>query len=777
MHEAGKEPGAGGSDTGHSLVTAGAAQTALTKREAYGYGAGANGPAQQEDEADLAASVRQYAHMLLKRQWLILSIALVTVVLGGLHTLLKTPLYLATVRIQIEREPAKILEGGATSPIELAGATDFLRTQYELLKSRAMAERIVSSLQLGEDEEFLRPRDFSLIRSLRNSVVRQEKSGSSVPRAVEIVMLNVTISPVPGSRVVDLAYLDPSPWRAQQIANAYAKAYIDSNLDKRFQANSYAKTFLEDQIKQLKLRLEDSEKALLDFQEREKMVEVNDRASIAESNLSAANTALGVLISERIKNEQLWRQVHNATAINLPQLLSNSVIDTLRGQRKSLETEYQEKLESFKPGYPAMMQIQNKIKEIDKQLAAEVQTIRNALQAAYELSVAQEKEMKARIETLRAEVLDFQKKGVQYNFLKREVETNRGLYNNLLQRYKEVDIAGGVGTNNVFIVDAAELPDSPSEPNLLRALLIFGVIGFGTGGAAAFLLEKLDDRIRAPEEIEQVTGLTTLGVIPRLAAEETAEALRDPRSALSEAYRSLATALQFSTDSGLPSSLSVTSAGPGEGKSTTAVAIARYFAQMGLKVLLIDADLRRPSLHIKLNLDNSVGLSNYLTGASLPPEVVQKTDHPNLAFMASGPLPPNAADLLGGPRIYSLISLGSEVFDLILFDSPPLLGLADAQLLASAVAATVFVVAAGEKQKGLIRGALRRLQLARITLVGAVLTKFDAKTVGYAYGYHSHYGYGYGYGYGGSPYSYGGESSAIEGSGRETRRLSKDSQQ
>ena len=385
--------------------------------------------------------------------------------------------------------------------------------------------------------------------------------------------------------------------------------------------------------------------------------------------------------------------------------------------------------------------------------------------------------MKARIETLRAEVLDFQKKGVQYNFLKREVETNRGLYNNLLQRYKEVDIAGGVGTNNVFIVDAAELPDSPSEPNLLRALLIFGVIGFGTGGAAAFLLEKLDDRIRAPEEIEQVTGLTTLGVIPRLAAEETAEALRDPRSALSEAYRSLATALQFSTDSGLPSSLSVTSAGPGEGKSTTAVAIARYFAQMGLKVLLIDADLRRPSLHIKLNLDNSVGLSNYLTGASLPPEVVQKTDHPNLAFMASGPLPPNAADLLGGPRIYSLISLGSEVFDLILFDSPPLLGLADAQLLASAVAATVFVVAAGEKQKGLIRGALRRLQLARITLVGAVLTKFDAKTVGYAYGYHSHYGYGYGYGYGGSPYSYGGESSAIEGSGRETRRLSKDSQQ
>ena len=551
MHEAGKESGAGGTGAGQSLVTAAAASAALAKRESYSsYGTGANSAVQQEEGADLAASVRQYAHMALKRQWLILSIALVTVVLGGLHTLLKTPLYSATVRIQIEREPAKILEGGATSPSEAVGATDFLRTQYELLKSRAMAERIVSSLQLGEDEGFLKPRDFSLIRSLRSAVAHSGKSGSPVARAVEIVTSNITISPVPGSRVVDLSYLDPSSLRAQQIANAYAKAYIDSNFDKRFQANSYAKTFLDDQIKQLKIRLEESEKALLDFQEREKIVEVTDKSSIAENNLAAANTSLGILISERIKNEQLWRQVQNATAINLPQLLSNSVIDTLRGQKKTLETEYQEKLESFKPGYPAMLQIQNKIREIDKQLAAEVQTIRNSLRAAYELSLAQENEMKARIEALRTEVLDLQKKGVSYNFLKREVETNRGLYNNLLQRYKEVDIAGGVGTNNVFIVDAAELPDSPSEPKLLRALLIFGLIGFGAGGAAAFLLEKLDDRIRAPEEIELVTGLTTLGVIPRLAAEETAAALKDPRSALSEAYRSLATALQFSTDFG-----------------------------------------------------------------------------------------------------------------------------------------------------------------------------------------------------------------------------------
>ena len=522
-----------------------------------------------------------------------------------------------------------------------------------------------------------------------------------------------------------------------------------SNLDKRFEANSYAKTFLEDQIKQLKLRLEESEKALLEFAEKEKMVEVNDKTSIAENNLAAANATVGQLISERIKNEQSWRQVENATAINLPQLLSNSVINTLRGKRKELETEYQEKLENFKPGYPAMMQISNKIKEIDRQLASEVKTIKNSLKAAFESSLAQEREMKARIEALREEVLDLQKKGIQYNILKREVETNRGLYNNLLQRYKEVDIAGGVGTNNIFIVDHATLPGSPSEPKMLRSLILSLALGFGAGVGMALLLEALDDRVRAPEEIERLTGLATLGIIPRVQTEEAiTEVLNDPHSAIAEAYRSLATNLQFSTGSGLPRSITVTSSGPSEGKSTTAIAIARHFGQIGLKVLLVDADLRKPSLHTKLQLSNASGLSNYLTGSSLPPEVIQKTNQPNLMFMASGPLPPNAADLLSGTKIFSLVSLGSEVFDLIVFDSPPILGIADAPLLAGATAATVFVVGAGEKSKGIIRSALRRLQISRVTPIGAVLTKFDPKTVGYAYGY------GYGYGYSGEAYAY-----------------------
>ena len=494
------------------------------------YGAVALGSALSEGN-DLAVTLRQYLYMVLKRRWLILGVALVVFVLGGVRVLLQTPLYSATVRIQIDHEAAKVVEGGATSPVE-AQSSDFLRTQYELLKSRSMAARVVSMLHLSDDESFFKPRDVSALGVLIGALSSKRELPSPAARegwAAGIVLGNVQILPVPGSRLVDVSYTDPSPARAQKIANGYADAFVASTLDKKFEANSYAKTFLEDQVQQLKIRLEESEKALLDFSEQERMVEVSDKASISENNLAAANAAAGQLIADRMKNEQLWRQVENGTAINLPQFLSNSVIETLRGQRKALETDYQDKLENFKPGYPAMVQISAKIKEVDRQLAAEVKTIKNSLKAAYESSLAQENEMKARIETLRDEVLDLQKKGIRYNILKREVETNRGLYNNLLQRDKEVGIAGGVGTNNIFVVDRAVLPGAPSEPKVSRALMLSLALGFGAGVGLALLLEMLDDRVRAPEEIEELTGLATLGVIPRVEkADNLHEILKGP---------------------------------------------------------------------------------------------------------------------------------------------------------------------------------------------------------------------------------------------------------
>ncbi len=399
-----------------------------------------------------------------------------------------------------------------------------------------------------------------------------------------------------------------------------------------------------------------------------------------------------------------------------------------------------------------MIQISSQIADIDRQIASEVATLKNSYKAAYESSLEQETAMKKRIQILKQDVLDLQKRSIEYNILKREVDTNRSLYDGLLQRFKEVDIAGGVGSNNVFVVDTATLPGGPSSPRMSRALFLALVLGLAGGVGAALGLEYLDDTLRSPEEVERALGYATLGIIPKLPLGTSLESeLADPRSHMAEAYRSLCTALQLSTETGLPKTLLVTSAGPGEGKSTTSMTIARHFAKIGMKVLLVDADLRKPSLHSKLGVENDSGLSSYLTGAAEPPQLLQKTDVPNLAFMASGPLPPNAADLLGSSRLLSLLSVGLEVFDLIVVDSPPVMGLADAPLLSSAVNATIFVVGAGQVRAKLIRAAVRRLQFSRASLVGTVITRFDVRsTYGYGYGYGGYgYGYGYGQGYGG----------------------------
>jgi polysaccharide biosynthesis transport protein len=712
---------------------------------------GAYGAAVHPETTEFVAKLFQFWWVLKKRKWSVLSVLLAFLAIGALVALMTTPLYTATVRLQIDRNVAKVVEGGNVTPVEGADL-EFMKTQYELLMGRMIGERVVSALKLGNDPDFIKPREFSLLDAIRKLFASGDSGQASINRenaATSVVMDNRAVRPIAGSRLVDIRYSDPDPSRAQRIVTGLAHAFISSNLDKRFQANSYAKTFLEDQAAQLKLRLEESEKVLLEFGQKEQIVSAVEKSSIAESNLASANATLGSLAAERIKNYELWKQVETAKAINLPQFLSNGVIDGLRAKRNSLETEYQEKLETFKPSYPAMVQISNKIAEIDRQLGSEVNTIKRAYKAAYESSLSQEAEMKKRIDMLKAEVLDLQKRSIEYNILKREVDSNRGLYDGLLQRYKEVDIAGGVGANNVFVVEKAALPGSPSSPQLARALMISLALGAVAGLGAAYLLEQLDNTVRTSEDLERVTGLTTLGIIPKNKRGKAFDAeLVDPRSQISEACRSLCTALQFATESGLPKTLLISSSAPGEGKSTIAIMIAKHFATMGLRVLLVDGDLRKPSLHLKLGLSNgTTGLSNLLTGALSTPEVIQDAGFPNLAFVASGPLPPNAADLLGGARMHSFLSVGLEKFDLIIVDSPPVMGLADGPLLSSVATATVFVASAGEARIGSIRNAIKRLQFARGSVIGTVVTKFDAKRDGYGYDGYGYDGYGHEYAY------------------------------
>ena len=343
---------------------------------------------------------------------------------------------------------------------------------------------------------------------------------------------------------------------------------------------------------------------------------------------------------------------------------------------------------------------------------------------------------------MRTQALEVDGRSIQYTILKREVDTNRQLYDGLLQRYKEVGVAGDVRLNNISVIDRAEVPTRRFKPSVLRNVAFGLLAGLMLGILVAFVLDYLDDTLKTPQDVESRLKLSVLGIIPQLTRQTPTEASLDPRSAFSEAYRSVRTALQFSTSHGVPEVLLITSPGPGEGKSTSSVNLARNLAQLGKRVLLIEADLRNPSLHKYLELNQAAGLSNLLAGASSVAEVVRATQFERLSVILAGPLPPNPAELLSGPSFSSLLHATAESYDQIIIDAPPVMGLADAPILASTAAATLLVIQSGKTSIAGAQTAIKRLVAVRSHLIGALITHYDSKAAGYGHDYEGYYAYG-----------------------------------
>ena len=709
------------------------------------------------DEIDL----RAYWRILVKRRRLIASVVAATIALALLLTLMTQPLYRASAMIQIDKEPAPIVQ--TTGPQYYDGwDPEFLNTQYELLKSRALAERVANELDLDggalanlDDPGWL-GRVMGLLRpESKDSKARAAQAAPAADRAAVlkqaagVVQGGLTVMPIAESRLVNLNFDSPDPQFSTRVVNAVAEGFIASSLERRMGTNSYAKTYLEDQLRQTKGKLEDSERKLVEFAQKEGLVNTGgDGTSLATQNLTDLNGALAEAQSQRIRSEARWRQASSGGAMPAD-MLSASGIQGLQTQRAALMGQYQQKLAVFKPDYPEMQQLKRQMDEIDRQIGAESGRIRASVKAEYDAASKQETMLVGQINALRGQALDVDTRSIQYNILKREADTNRQLYDSLLQRFKEVGAAGDVRSNNISIVDRAQ-GGWRFKPNLFMNLLYGIAAGLLLGVLGAFVLEFLDDTLKTPEDLEQKLRLAVLGIIPKLGPKESvASVAADPRSAFSEAYRSVRTALQFSTDHGVPRSLLITSASPSEGKSTTALALARDLAQLGRRVLLIDGDLRNPSLHKQLGLRSEIGLSNLLAGASGLSDAVQETQHERLHVMLAGPLPPNPAELLSGSKLLSLLTVATERYDQIIIDGPPVLGLADAPILANAVEGTLLVVTSAKTRISTAQAGLKRLLSARARVIGALLTKYDAKTAGYGYGYAYHYD-GY-YAYGGKP--------------------------
>ena len=686
----------------------------------------------------------KYLRIAVKYRWLITSIMLTSLIIAAVVTFLMTPIYRATTSLQIDREAMNIVKVDGVQPEEAPGGMEFFQTQYELLASRALAERVVTTLALSSDPAF-NIKNPSLVDVIKDLALGTEIQTDSVEElgqedrtrsATDRLSRIMTVAPVRGSRIVKVNIDHPDPAMSQKIANGYAEVFIANNLDRRFEATSYARKFLEERLQQLKVKLEESEKQLVKYAEDQGIIRFDDNKNLSASDMEVTNSKLAESRSERIKKELLWKQAQGTNGLGLKEILDSDAIKSNRKLRTELAAEYEQKLAVYKPAFPLMVQLRNQIKELDRQVKVEISAIKQSIEASYLAAKQEEEELLQSLETSKAEVVDQRNRSIQYNIIQREVDTNRSLYDGLLQRYKEIGVAGGVGTNNVSIVDKAMRPLFPRSPNLLLNLGLALVVGVVLGALAAFGLDFLDDSFKSPEDVEREFSLAVIGVIPKPKAGRVLEQeLMDTRSSIAEAYRSLRTGLQFSTSDGLPRSLLITSSQPAEGKTTTVISLAKSLAQIGLNVLLIDGDLRNASIHKRLRCSNEVGLSSYLSGAKQPEEVVQATDTEGLVLMSSGPLPPNPAELLTGSRMPSLLTLAGESFDIVLIDGPPIMGLADAPLLSRLAQSTMLVVAANETRRSTARVALKRLQLARANVIGALLNKFDAKETGYGYGY------------------------------------------
>lgn len=699
-----------------------------------------------------AFDIAEYWRLAVKHRLLILASLLAAIVLGVAATLLMTPIYVSSVTLQIDREAARVLNVDEVQPREsMIQGEEFFQTQYGLLRSRTLAERVAGSLGLANSDAFLEQMGVEVPRGGEGPAAQQAARRREA--VLETIQDNLGVSPVRGSRLVTVSFESPNPQLAARVVNAFAENFIQSNLDRKYESSSYARQFLEERIAQTKARLEESERALVAYAANQQIINLRESdspngeaQSLAGMSLSSLNGALAEARAKRAAAEAKWRQAASASLMTLPEVLQNPAIQRLSEERARVRAEYEEKLQLFQPAFPEMIQLKARLDELDTQLQSVAGNIRSSIQGQYAVAASEERALQGQVEGLKGDVLDLRGRSVQYNILARELDTSRTLYDGLLQRYKEVGVTGGVTANNISIVDRAIPADEPSKPRLLVNLAIAILLGLGMGILAAFVVEALDETLATPDDVESKLGLPLLAVIPLLDKGVTPQdALLDLRSNFSEAYYSLRTALQFSTPNGAPANVLVTSSRPAEGKSTTAYATAVNLARLGRTVLLIDGDLRNPSMHRIVGVENDAGMSNLLSGGADLRTLVKRTDQEGLDFIPCGPLPPNPAELWGGDRLRRVLDEAAGSYQHVVVDGPPVLGFADAPLLASAVGGTIFVLEAKGTRRAQARGALRRLALGNGHILGAVLTKFNTKAVqygGYDYAYDYHYGPG-----------------------------------
>jgi succinoglycan biosynthesis transport protein ExoP len=668
-------------------------------------------------------------------RWLILA-AIGTGIAAAVLVTLLTPLkYRSTASIELNPPQVEVMTGddGKSGRSATSGDVSFVGTQLGLLGSRALAERVAQDLNLASNP----------------SIVGQGTDrAANTAIAAGAVRAGTKVKLQPQSQLVNISFVSRDPQLAARIVNGITDAYIATNLERRYQSSSYARDFLQRQIVNTRRDLERSERQLTAYAQQQRLIstgsgdQAGDTNSLTGNTLVALNASLASTQARRIAAEQRYREA------SLGGATTESSVNAapLRGQIAALDAEYQQKLQTFRPDYPEMVALRARINALRASVVTETRTASadraGSLRQDFLAARAEEDRLRAQVAGLSTSVLDQRGRRIRYNILQRDVDTNRTLYDALLQRYKEIGVAGGIGTAIASVVDRGVVPGGAFSPNLYLNLLIGAVLGLLLGMLTAIALEFINDTIKTPDDVRDKLQLPFLGGIPNSKAAKPIDELKDALSPVTEAYLSTATALQFVTEGGAPKTLLLTSTRPAEGKSTSAWALAQSFTRLGKKVLLIDADMRRPAF---VTGHDDIGLSHILTNASSLSEHILRTEVEGLWIMPAGTIPPSPPELIASARFAALLADAAATFDHVVIDGPPILGLADSPLLSTTVQATLMVVEAGRTRTRAVVEAQNRLRTAGSHLIGAILTRYQAQ---------ASYGYGYGYGQNKDQYRY-----------------------
>ncbi len=727
-------------------------------------------PIAPSDPMDSAAAespgrkqLREFYRILLARRRVIVTTVVAITATVLVLTLLATPEYLATSTVQIEQIGPDILsfKDVLTADRSFQGTGKFYQTQYKLLRSRAVLEGAAKQLDLLSRPEFVQRRPSPVAR-LRAWVRDFLPSGPIAPpdpvgAAADYLQGRLTVEPIRDSQLVEISFMHGDPALARDAANAVADAYVSFVYNARYKTTAMAKDFLTKEVSTVQAEIAKLERDLQEYGSSKDILSVSDGGSdIGEQALSDLNRQHVEARSRMALAEARTVSVHRAEPNALAEVVNSPLIARLKEQYSDIQRQHSQMAERFKDDWPPLRQLKFELQQAEARLETQAEAVatqvRLVADADFERARGEEERLRAQVDRQKTDVQSTKLDAIEYANRRTEIATKRMILADLVGRQGETESSDrlrATDSSNIRIVDEAKLPKAPARPKKLTNMMLALALGLVAGVAMAFVLEHLDNTIQSGDDIGRLTGLPVLSHVPQYAPLHAADAdaarredqlldlasHTDPRSSFSEAFKSVRTSLLLASAEP-PRTLMITSCQPKDGKSTASVNLAIALAQLGGRVLLVDADLRVPRLHKVLHVPNAVGLSSFLSGMTPLEAAIVDTEIPGLRFMPSGPIPPNPSELLGSARLPWVLAPASVEggHDWVVFDSSPLLSVTDPFILASYVDATVLVVRAGETTRDSVRHAIARLRQARARVVGVIFNGITEGTGEYYYG-------------------------------------------